>query len=699
VVEPGDPAQSLLLRRVKADGVPPMPPAGPPLTPGEIGALASWIDQGARPRFDAPPARPNWRPRMALAKPAAPSPDALLDAYWKRRGLAPPPPVGDAAFARRAYLDAWGLLPLPEQLDAFLADRTPDRRQRLVSRLLADNKAYAEHWITFWNDLLRNDEGVVYHGTRKTITGWLYKALEDNLPYDRFVRALLNPAGPGDPDGFLIGVNWRGDINASQTPVMQAAQNTAQIFLGVNLKCNSCHDSFISRWKLKDAYGLAGFFSEEKLEMVRCDARLGVYAEPAFLFPELGGPGSASTLAERRAAAASLFTKPENGRFARTIANRIWKRLLGLGIVEPADDMDAEPWDPFLLDWLAADLVEHGYDLKRLIGVIMTSRAYQLPAAPRQKPGEYVFRGPEARRLTAEQFMDALSSITGEWRARIGAQAGEAEYVRDWRLASTRLSRALGRPIRDQVFTGRSEEATTLQALELTNGDVLARFLRRASQRMLGALEPAPPNLFDSGRVGANLVKADIDLTGAAQLRLLAIDVDSYSPERVVAWWADARWISPRGAFPVSEKPEPVRMKDASFDGGIRVTGFDKGPVELVFDIAGKGYTRFQATAGVEEASLASDINPKIRFFAFSSKPDLDLLVRVRPETPVPAPKGPFTVRTLSTRLFRHALSRDPSPAERAALAAAFPGGRLTAPALADVLWALAAQPEFQLIQ
>ena len=165
-------------------------------------------------------------------------------------------------------------------------------------------------------------------GTRKSITHWLLQSLQENLPFNQFVAQLLNPGGRPAPDGFLLGVNWRGDINASQTPVMQAAQNSAQVFLGVNLKCNSCHDSFISRWKLKDAYGLASFFSDDKLELVRCDVKLGEFAEPKFLYPELGGVDAAASLAERRAAAARLFTGTENGRFARTVVNRIWKRLL-----------------------------------------------------------------------------------------------------------------------------------------------------------------------------------------------------------------------------------------------------------------------------------------------------------------------------------------------------------------------------------
>ena len=289
VVNPGSSGDSLLVHRVLAEGVPPMPPVGERLSAPEIAVLRAWIDEGAPRAGWRSGAGPNWVPKMALSKPApagrAPNPiDRFLRGYFSKHGVELPEPVADAAFARRAYLDAWGLLPTPEQLAAFTGNR-----DALVAELLANNSNYSEHWITFWNDLLRNEEGVNYAGTRKSITAWLLKSLEDNKPYNQLVAELLNPAGETAPEGFLMGVNWRGDINASQTPVMQAAQNSAQVFLGVNLKCNSCHDSFISRWKLKDAYGLASFFSEDKLELVRCDVKLGQFAEAKFLYPELGG--------------------------------------------------------------------------------------------------------------------------------------------------------------------------------------------------------------------------------------------------------------------------------------------------------------------------------------------------------------------------------------------------------------------------
>ena len=117
--------------------------------------------------------------------------DRFTAAYFQQHGRTFAPVVADAVFARRAYLDVWGLSPTPTQLAQFLKDTQPGKRDHLVDALLADRKNYSEHWISFWNDLLRNDEGCVYHGERQTITTWLLKALEDNLPYNQFVSALL----------------------------------------------------------------------------------------------------------------------------------------------------------------------------------------------------------------------------------------------------------------------------------------------------------------------------------------------------------------------------------------------------------------------------------------------------------------------------------------------------------------------------
>jgi hypothetical protein len=297
-IHPGNSRESLLMQRVTGEVQPRMPLGGTPLSDREIATLRSWIDEGARQTPTSGPAKPRWEAPLALTRPALPGAkwknwtgpiDRFVAAYLAAQGVREPQPVSDAQFARRVYLDIQGLLPNPEELQTFIKDPAPGKRDKLVATLLSDETRYAEHWISFWNDLLRNDEGVNYHSEgagRKSITGWLLTSLKSNLPYDRFVSKLLNPTGPSDPEGFLIGVNWRGTVSASQTPAMQAAQNTAQAFLGVNLKCNACHDSFISKWKLKQAYAMASYFSAEpKLQLYRCDVAQQEFAQAAFLSP------------------------------------------------------------------------------------------------------------------------------------------------------------------------------------------------------------------------------------------------------------------------------------------------------------------------------------------------------------------------------------------------------------------------------
>ncbi|MDP3954258.1 MAG: DUF1549 and DUF1553 domain-containing protein [bacterium] len=405
--------------------------------------------------------------------------DTFLDIYLRDN----PAEVPDHIFMRRAYFDIWGLPPLENEIDEFLNDHSPNKREKLIDHLLADKNNYTEHWISFWNDHLRNDEETVYHGDRASITPWLKISLENNMPYDKFVSSLLNPAdnGPDGPAGFLTGVNWRGQFSPSQSPVMQAAQNSAQVFLGINLKCNSCHDSFISKWKLEDAYGLAAFFTAEDPEIYRCDISMGKKATPKFIFPELQKEPIGQTLQERREAIARLFTDRNNNNFARTIVNRIWKRLIGRGLVEPVDDVSAKSWNPELLDWLSKDFIENNYDLKFLIRRIMTSRAYQIPTTDSVESSNYIFNGPSLRKLTAEQYMDALNMITsGQNQKTTGAELD----IREWRKKTTPLTQLLGRPIRDRVITGRDNQANTLQAMEIVNGKILADIIKNRAGKM-----------------------------------------------------------------------------------------------------------------------------------------------------------------------------------------------------------------------
>ena len=214
---------------------------------------------------------------------------------------------------------------------------------------------------------MRNDysgTGYITQG-RFAITDWLYESLRKNKPYDTFVKELISPNK--ESEGFIRGIQWRGTVNASQRVEMQAAQNVAQVFLGLNLKCASCHDSFISDWKLTDAYAFANIFSDSALEINRCDVPTGKMAGTKIIFSELGEIDSTANVEQKLKQLSDYLTAPKNGRLYRTIVNRIWSQLMGRGIVAPVDLMDNVPWSQDLLDWLASDFVDDKNDLKQLI--------------------------------------------------------------------------------------------------------------------------------------------------------------------------------------------------------------------------------------------------------------------------------------------------------------------------------------------
>jgi len=712
--KPGDSKSSLMILKVTHQKGLMMPPTGEPLSSEQIALLKTWIDEGAVwPDTSAASSTTAWVAPIAPRLPAVPEGresnpiDRFVAAYFAKNNGEFPQPVPDAVFARRVYLDVWGIPPTAAQLQEFVGDRDPNKREHLVDFLLSDQEMYAGNWISWWNDLLRNDMGVNYQGDRKSITPWLLSALEGNMAYDRMVSALLNPTGKNDPDGFLIGVNWRGTVNASQTPYMQAAQNTGQVFLGINLKCASCHDSFINRYKLRESYGMAALFSPEpKLELVRCDVKQGKFVTPQLLYPELGTVPENASLAERHAAAARFFTDPRNGRVPRTIVNRYWQKLFGRGLVEPVDDMDSQPWDADLLDWLASDFSAHGNDLQYLLRELLTSKVYQMPTiVSTERPEKtFVFRGPFVRRLSAEQFADTLAAVTGEWHTQ--QHGKEALLVRDWELKSSPLSMALGRPIRDQVFTTRDNHATTFQALELVNGSTLEDTLRRGSLRLLGQLPPAPANLFDSGVLRHGTVSFDIDISGAKRLWLLTQDAGSYDPSRTVAGWSDVELSGPKGIKKLAElatlskfDEQVITSDKASVGESVTVPLNTK----LVFPIEGLGFTRIRGRVAIDDRSSASDIGGTVRFFVFSAEPDPERLMKVDGHAPVPMPSPVENVNEAIQRLYLNLLGRAPSPDESQIAKQFFTSDKSAKPhlepaAMEDFLWSMLLHPDFQYV-
>ncbi len=420
----GDASNSEIMRRLTLprDHVEAMPKKAKGLTDDEIALIRLWIDKGAHWADTALKIFPE--ATMALSQPSLPASssfthpiDQFVDAYFEQERVRWPALIDDALFIRRAYLDVIGLLPAPETVANFEIDSRTDKRERLIDELLKRDDAYAQHWLSFWNDLLRNDySGTGYiTGGRQQISAWLYTALQENRSYNDMVRALLNPDATSR--GFIRGIQWRGFANNSQSVQMQAAQNISQSLLGTNLKCASCHNSFVSNLTLDQAYGFASIFSDSTMQVYRCDKPTGRMASPAFIYPELGAV-DAPTVSERLVQLADVVVQPANGRLYRTMANRMWDRLLGRGIIMPVDAMDNDAWSQELLDWLAADFRAHDGDLKHLIRQIMMSDTYQLASVPTGAAQDllahnYTFNGPARRRLSAEQFADAMSQVLG----------------------------------------------------------------------------------------------------------------------------------------------------------------------------------------------------------------------------------------------------------------------------------------------
>ncbi|GAB3941628.1 hypothetical protein GCM10028805_05080 [Spirosoma harenae] len=491
ILKPGHPEDSEMIRRIMlpADDKEAMPTKGKRLTEKEVALLSFWIKSGA-PWPDGPE-KSLYRvaalePRLPVLPPATAEltnpVDRLVNAYFQKNKINWKAVVDDRTYIRRVYLDIIGLLPTPQQIETFTADQNPTKRETLVKSLLARDNDYAQHWLTFWNDALRNDySGTGYiTGGRYDITKWLYGSLKKNKPYNWFVRELISPTK--ESEGFIKGIKWRGTINSSQRTEMQAAQNVAQVMLGLNLKCASCHDSFISDWKLDEAYAFANVFSDSTLEINRCDKPTGKMAGRRILYKELGQISVDAPTEKRLRELADFLVQPKDGRLYRTLVNRIWAQMMGRGIVEPVDAMDNEPWSQDLLDWLAYDFVQNGYDIKKLIYTIATSKTYQLPSEGIKDAGlitapTYVFKGMVRRRLTAEQFADAVSLAfnpiyqdTSLVKMLPPTIQKEIPFSRASLVKNDPFLTALGRPNRETVSTSRTSQANLLQALELTNG-------------------------------------------------------------------------------------------------------------------------------------------------------------------------------------------------------------------------------------
>ena len=504
-IVPGKPDDSLLVQYIRGHKKPQMPIGDDPLTVDELHLIRQWIAAGARDdsaehsaKAAVAPAEPasisnlpvedesglsleQIRAKHLARLPAPPAVpvvkvpfhneiDRFIAARWLAQKLPVPPVCDDATFMRRVYLDVIGVIPTPTEAQTFIADQSPDKRTKLIDTLLARNDEYAAHWMPWWEEALmsmgKHQGGA---GSRPNLRGWLSTNLKNNRPYDEMVVELIDPTYPGAT--VKQAVNWIR--NGDHTETIQTAANVAQVFEGTALKCASCHNHFLNKeWPQKKFLAFASYFAPKDLEVIRCEVREGEFVKPAFIFDQPAARQAVpADLKGRLKLVSRLIVDPENPRFARNLVNRLWKRYLGLGLVEPADDFRADRGasHPELLAWLADDFMRHGYDLKHTIRLILTSRTYQLKYDPKLadtfdigKPDlARFYRSPSLRRLTAEQLLDSINMAIGGNAPRL--------YLDE---NSTPLYRALGKPpTRNEVTTARPDDVAVVQALELLNGE------------------------------------------------------------------------------------------------------------------------------------------------------------------------------------------------------------------------------------
>ncbi len=733
VVEPGSAARSKLFSVVTTTNPDDqMPPKGPRLTPAETAKLEAWINSGAAWTEGFSFKKPAYEPPLKPRRPVLPQVrrghtnliDRILDAQFAKTRQSRPEPVDDATFARRVHLDLIGLLPEPAELDAFLADRRSDKRSRLIQKLLSNDIAYTEHWLSFWNDLLRNDyAGTGYiDGGRKAISTWLYRALIENKPYDQFARELIAPTP--ESEGFARGIQWRGAVSAGQVVPVQFAQSVGQTFLGINLKCASCHDSFIDRWTLQDSYGLAAIYSEKPLELHRCDKPTGRMAKPAWLFPELGQVNPDQPRDERLKALSKLLTHPDNGRFTRTVVNRFWHRLMGHGIVHPTDAMQTEPWNADLLDALAVHLADNHYDLKATLALIANSAAYQSRSEIR-KPGSddhgYHYAGPRAKRLSAEQFIDALWQLTDTAPDRFDAPVVRARSSSD--------VKATGQWIwtRGPIPTPQGDTATFRATVVLDSLPKNAGAAITADNSYTLYLNGKKLKSNDAWDTVESIDLTPVLRQGTNEFLITAKNGgDAPNPAGL---FFEARWRFANGKLGTLASGPGWMATHSKPDGQgkLPATNVVWEPAVVVDDSAWRDTTAGGISATLRQATVAE--RPRVRVSLLKSdllqrtlgRPNREQIVSVRPDElstleamdlsngPLLAARIKDGAKKLSARpwkssdelvswLYRAALSRPPARTELE-LARNTLGNTPGQEGVEDLLWSVLLLPEFQLVR
>ena len=433
--------------------------------------------------------------------------DEELKRHWERLGVEPAGLCSDEVFIRRAFLDSIGTLPTPEKITAFMKSEAKDKRAQLVDELLGltgdssrdvYNKEYSAYWALKWGDLLRNNRNKVGDGGMWAFYNWMRASFRENKPFDQFVREIITAQGS-------IYANGPANYFKIATTPQDLAEATAQVFLGVRLQCAKCHHHPFEVYSQADYYGLAAYFTRvtnkgsadfgalgrDSVVMIRSSGSISHPRTRKTVPPTplQGEPSKLDGIRDLRKPLADWLTSSQNDLFARNIVNRYWGYFLAKGLVEPIDDLRATnpPSIPSLMNALAADFAKSGHNVRHLLRMIMTSRAYQLESTPVPKnvADTRLHLHYNVRRLPAEVTLDAIDFACGTQERFAGVPLGtRAIELPDSNYPSYFLD-STGRPKR--VVTcecERTSEPTLVSVLHMINGDLMQRKLTDKNGRI-----------------------------------------------------------------------------------------------------------------------------------------------------------------------------------------------------------------------
>jgi hypothetical protein len=429
------------------------------------------------------------RPKEAVSRPV------LIDKYiedaWKKAGVKPAQTASDEEFLRRAYLDLLGRIPTVQEARAFLSTRESDKRAKLITYLL-DHADYPKNFATLWSVLLigRGNQGQMVD--RPALTGWLRKQFADGRPWNEVVHDLVSSTGSNKENGAVNYVLAHLEFDA-----VPLTSRTTRLFLGEQIQCTQCHDHPSNEWKQIDFWGINAFFKGMKTENVRKPDATGLDAydhtelmdEPTdsyvrfdrrnglvgVAFPRFldGRKISQGNDVIRRAELGKLIADPNNEALAKAFVNRMWAHFLGRGFVNPVDDFGSHnpPSHPELLDHLAKEFKESGYNVKSLCRWIMMSRPYQLSSIPNKSGAkdEGLFSQMQLKPMTPEQLFDSLLTATSAHRAGSG---DENHRKRDAWLRQFLFTFA-----NDETDESTNFQGTIPQALMMMNGELMTEAL------------------------------------------------------------------------------------------------------------------------------------------------------------------------------------------------------------------------------